>query len=59
MVTNIIQIGNSKGDNTSFRNIETVAFVLEIDCERFFGREQYCDKGTTTAGMGGSCQTCP
>ena len=27
--------------------------------ERFFGREQYCDKGTTTAGMGGSCQTCP
>ena len=53
MVTNIIQIGNSKGI------IETVAFVLEIDCERFFGREQYCDKGTTTAGMGGSCQTCP
>ena len=58
MVTNIIQIGNSKGI-ILFRDIEIVAFVLEIGCEHFFGREQYCDKGTTTAGMGGSCQTCP
>ena len=28
-----------QGDNTSFRDIETVAFVLEIGCEHFFGRE--------------------
>ena len=70
MVTNIIQIGNSKGIILPSEILKQLRlslnfvvffflFFLEIGCEHFFGREQYCDKGTTTAGMGGSCQTCP
>lgn len=59
MVTNIIQIGNSKGIILPSEILKQLRLSLKSTVSVFFGREQYCDKGTTTAGMGGSCQTCP
>lgn len=37
-------------DNTSFRSIETVAFVLEIGCEHFFGRDNIVIKAQPRQG---------
>ena len=59
MVTNIIQIGNSKGIILPSEVLKQLRLSLKSAVSISLGREQYCDKGTTTAGMGGSCQTCP
>ena len=58
MVTNIIQIGNSKGIILPSEILKQLRLSLKSAVSISLDGNNIVIKGTTTAGMGGSCQTC-